>query len=73
MINMDNTQKIKKRKTRKATQHKINPDTGRLVEYYVDVPLELEDWEKEGLQKQFEERKKRGKGRNTSEDKKLDE
>lgn len=47
------------RKMRKATQHRVNPDTGKLEEYYIDVPLELEEWEKEGLRKQFEARNKR--------------
>lgn len=28
------------KKTRKITQHKINPRTGRLQEYYVDIPID---------------------------------
>jgi len=49
----------KTRKMRKADQYRFNSETGYLEVYQIDVPLELEDWEQAGLEKQSEMRKKR--------------
>ena len=57
---MNEMEKIKNRKMRKATQHRVNANTGKLEEYEIEVPLELEGWEKDALEKQYEARRKRG-------------
>lgn len=47
------------RKMRKADQFRFNEKTGCFEIYQIDVPAELEEWEKEGLEKQTERRAKR--------------
>ena len=49
------------RPMRKVDQFRWNKERQRLEKYQIYVPLELEDWEKEGLEKQAEWRRKKAK------------